>query len=277
VQKTVRLDQKTGQFQIFGVPAGSYILRAFSQIPKPGTQEVTTLITSLPIFVHSDFSGAVITLGHSISIPIQVRDEIPPDPNGNPHHITVQLLSKEFHQLSLATMVPDGRPEGKDGKDRPARIDDIPPGTYSVEAQLHHPGYIAALRCGTLDLLREDLVIPPGSTPPPIEVTLRDDPAQLQVTLIEAAQSPGAGIILYSEDFPRFSFLMQPAGNDQFQLNDLPPGRYAIVALPNASELEFRDPAVIRPYLTHAAAITLSPSSKSSARVELQKPQDQPQ
>jgi hypothetical protein len=274
VQKTVRLDPKTRQFQIIGVPAGYYILRAFSQIPKPGTQEVTTLTTSLPITVHSDFSGAVITLGHAISIPIQIHDEIPPDPNGNPHRVTIQLLSKEFHQMSLATMVPDGLP---DGKDRPARIDDIPPGTYSVEPQLQYPGYIAALRCGTLDLLREDLLIAPGSTPPPIEVTLRDDPAQLQVTLIDAAQSPNAGIILYSDDFPRFSFLMQPFGDGQFQLVNIPPGRYAIVALSNANELEFRDPVAMRTYLTHATTITLAPSTKSSARVALQKPQDQPQ
>jgi hypothetical protein len=281
VQKSVRLDLKSGQFQILGVPAGSYILRASSQIPKPGTQEVTNLTASLPIFVHSDFSGAVITLGQTISIPIQLRDEIPPDPNNYPHQVTVQLLSKEFHQMSLATMVPHRRPVGKDGKevkDQLARIDDIPPGTYSVEAQLHHPGYIAALRCGTLDLLREDLLVAPGSTPAPIEVTIRDDPAQLQVTLIDAAQSPNAGIILYSEDSPRFSFLMQPTGNGQFQLGNLPPGRYAIVALPNASELEFRDPTVMFAHLTHAATITLSPSSNSTARVELQKPQeDQPQ
>ena len=277
VQKSVRLDLKTGQFQILGVPAGSYLLRASSQIPKPGTQEVTNLTASLPIFVHSDFSGAVITLGQTISIPIQLRDEIPPDPKNYPHRVTVQLLSKEFHQMSLAIMVPDGRPGGKEVKDQLARIEDIPPGTYSVEAQLHHPGYIAALRCGTLDLLREDLLIAPSSTPPPIEVTIRDDPAQLQVTLIDAAQSPNPGIILYSEDFPRFSFLMQPAGDGQFQLGNLPPGRYAIVALPNASELEFREPTVMRPYLTHATAITLSPSSNSTARVQLQKPQDQPQ
>ena len=250
---------------------------ASSQIPKPGTQEVTNLTASLPIFVHSDFSGAVITLGQTISIPIQLRDEIPPDPKNYPHRVTVQLLSKEFHQMSLAIMVPDGRPGGKEVKDQLARIEDIPPGTYSVEAQLHHPGYIAALRCGTLDLLREDLLIAPSSTPPPIEVTIRDDPAQLQVTLIDAAQSPNPGIILYSEDFPRFSFLMQPAGNGQFQLYSIPPGRYAIVAVPNASELEFREPTVMRPYLTHATAITLSPSSNSTARVELQKPQDQPQ
>jgi hypothetical protein len=277
VQKSVRLDLKTGQFQILGVPAGSYLLTASSQIPKPGTQEVTNLTASLPIFVHSDFSGAVITLGQTISIPIQLRDEIPPDPKNYPHRVTVQLLSKEFHQMSLAIMVPDGRPGGKEVKDQLARIEDIPPGTYSVEAQLHHPGYIAALRCGTLDLLREDLLIAPSSTPPPIEVTIRDDPAQLQVTLIDAAQSPNPGIILYSEDFPRFSFLMQPAGDGQFQLGNLPPGRYAIVALPNASELEFREPTVMRPYLTHATAITLSPSSNSTARVQLQKPQDQPQ
>ena len=277
VQKSVRLDLKSGQFQILGVPAGSYILRASSQIPKPGTQEVTNLTASLPIFVRSDFSGAVITLGQTISIPIQLRDEIPPDPKNYPHRVTVQLLSKEFHQMSLAIMVPDGRPGGKEVKDQLARIDDIPPGTYSVEAQLHHPGYLAALRCGTLDLLREDLLIAPGSTPPPIEVTIRDDPAQLQVTLIDAAQSPNAGIILYSEDSPRFSFLMNPTGNGQFQLGNLPLGRYAIVALPNASELEFREPTVMRPYLTHATTITLSPYSNSTARVELQKPQDQPQ
>jgi hypothetical protein len=277
VQKSVRLDLKTGQFQILGVPAGSYLVTASSQIPKPGTQEVTNITASLPIFVRSDFSGAVITLGQTISIPIQLRDEIPPDPNGNPHRLTVQLLSKEFHQMSLATMVPDGQPRGKDGQERTARIDDISPGTYSVEALLHHPGYVAALRCGTLDLLREDLLIAPSSTPPPIEVTIRDDPAQLQVTLVDAAQSPNAGIILYSEDSPRFSFLMNPTGNGQFHLGNLPPGRYAIVALPNASELEFRDPIVTRPYLTHATSITLAPSTNSSARVELQKHQDQPQ
>jgi hypothetical protein len=272
VQRTVRIDPKSGEFQIPGVPAGTYMLLASAQAPNEnGPQELQVQLTARQlIHLKSDLAGLVLNLGRGISIEVQVYGGIPPVGTANGPQVMVQLISKEFLQNSRGTMVPP-----QNGKQRSAaRIEDISPGTYTVEASPNQPAYIASLRCGSVDLLRDDLTITRGAVLPPIEVTLGNDGAQLSVKVMEKGQPAAAAVVIYSEEYPRRSVQTQTNETGSFSQGNLAPGIYQVIAVKDALDLEFRNPAAMEKYLEHASAVTLqSGGGETSVRVELQERQ----
>jgi uncharacterized protein (DUF2141 family) len=275
VQQTVRIDRKSGEFQILGVPAGTYMLSATAQAPSESVTEENRPPRSAVQIIHlnSDLTGVVLPLGLGNSLGVQVRDEIPPDGTNNLHRVTVRLIYMEFQQYSRAIMAPTREGE----RVKPARIEDIPPGTYTVEATPNFPGYIVALRCGNIDLLRDDLTVTPGVALPPIDATLRNDGARLNVTIAGIGQTAAASVVVYSDEYPKRSLLMQANGTGMFLLDRLPPGSYRVIAVKDAQDLEFRNPAAMEKYIGHASSVILQPGDETNLRVEMQELQVQRQ
>jgi hypothetical protein len=269
VQRTVRIDPKSGEFQIPGVPAGTYMLTASAQAPNENVpQELQVQLTATQlIHLKSDLAGLVLDLGRGISMEVQVYGGIPPAGTANGPQVMVQLISKEFLQNSRGTIVPPQNGEQRSA----ARIEDVSPGTYTVEASPNQPAYIASLRCGSVDLLRDDLTITPGAVLPPIEVTLEKDGAQLSVKVMEKGQPAAAAVVIYSEEYPRRSVQTQTNETGSFSQGNLAPGTYQVIAVKDALDLEFRNPAAMKRYLEHASAVTLqSGGAETSVRVEVQ-------
>ena len=61
-------------------------------------------------------------------------------------------------------------------------IQNVSLGRYRVHVTAQM-GYVAAVSSGGLDLLHNPLVVPPGGTSSPIEITLRDDGATVDGTI----------------------------------------------------------------------------------------------
>jgi hypothetical protein len=74
-QRELRLNPKTGEFQILGIPAGTYMLVASGSRPARGQASAGPLELNamLPIQVAGDLSGVVLTLGTGISAAVQLR------------------------------------------------------------------------------------------------------------------------------------------------------------------------------------------------------------
>ncbi|HKW34049.1 MAG TPA: carboxypeptidase-like regulatory domain-containing protein [Candidatus Acidoferrum sp.] len=275
VQKGVRINPKTGQFQLQGVPAGAYLLRVTANM-RPALrntasgllaladEEPRPLTAALPLQVYSDVSGLVV-LGTGTSIGVQVRDETSESNGANGlHQVLLQMAPHEFSSFSAAIMMP---PNPRDRRAM-TRFEGLAPDTYTVEAMPNGPWYIASLRCGGEDLLRDDLAISEGASLPPIEVTLRDDGAQLTVHVKEKGQSAVAGILLFSSDYPRRSQLLGSATS--LSTSNLAPGTYYVIAMRDAQSLEFRSPAVMAPYLANATEVTLGPRASVTVAAEVQ-------
>jgi len=269
-----RFDPNTGDFQIFGIPAGTYLLTAVQiQFQSPAQVVVDPpMIATQTLHVDRDLTGVVLTLGSGISIPVQVRQEFSSAPNEN-HQVYVHLLAKDFAQNSAAVMVPP-RPEDRRA---PNQLENLSPGAFWVEAQPSSPqDYVAELRCGNLDLLRDELVIAPGASVPSIDVTLRNDVAQLSVALRQKDRP--AAVLIYSSDYPRSSRLLPfPPGSASLPVSNLPPGKYQVLALAEVGDLEFRNPQVVEKYLTHAVAVALSPHDNATVTVDVQDSLEQPE
>jgi len=267
VMRNLRLDPKTGRFQIKGVPPGSYMLTAtsFKRGSDAQVSDLQALTAMLPIHVSSDLSGLVLSLGAGASAAVQLRDEVQDNASPNNfHQVVVRMIPKEFPQYALAISVPPS----PDVSRAPVRIGGLAPGTYSVEATPIGAGYVASLRCGGVDLLKDDLTIAPGSAPPPIEVILRNDSPQLTIAL---ENGMAAGVVIYSQEYSQRSLLAQIYnGTTSISGSNLAPGIYQVFAVNDVSELEFRNPIAVERYLKHAKVVSLQPGDNASVRVMIQ-------
>lgn len=271
-QHTVRIDSSTGQFQITGVPAGKYVLTARAQnfviSMSPGLRlsPQRQLTAYLPVSVTSDVSGVVLALAPGISIPIQVDDETTNDNSGNPHRVLIRLVPTTSRFFEGGTIAPNY----DRGHTSPASIDDVVSGAYSVEARpFGGIFYVADLRCGTVDLLQDNLTVGSTGSMPPIEVTLRDDGAQLNGTVTQNGKPAAAGIVIYSPDYPQRSEMARAGDNGSFSSSILAPGTYQVFAVLSPDGIEFRNPAAMQNYLARATSVTLGAGGQSSVQLEL--------
>lgn len=281
VQRELNIDPKTGRFQIRGVPAGTYLLRATAN-QRPALRSTASgmlaladeerpqLTAALLLQVHGNLSGLVVVVGTGTSLGVQIRDETSNNAGtNNLHQVFLQIAPHEFSAFSSAIMMPPAPGD----RGAATRFEGLAPDTYTVEARPNGPWYISSLRCGSEDLLRDDLTISQGASPPPIEVTLRDDGAQLTVKVKENGQPAAAGILLFSSDYPRRSQFLGSTAS--LSISSLAPGNYYVIAMRGAESLEFRNPAVMAPYLAHAAEVTLGPRANVTVVAEMQQEEQQ--
>ena len=267
-----RMDPGTGDFQIPGIAAGTYLLTAtqFHQRTTDINSFDSPMIAEQTLLVDRDLSGVVLTLGSGISIPVQLHEEFSSNA-GEIHQANVQAVGRDFVKNAAAVSVPP--PEDRKSANK---LENLSPGTYWVEAQPSSPhDYVAELRCGSLDLLRDELVIAPGASLPPIDVTLRNDSAQLTVALKQKDRP--AAIVIYSSVYPHSSRMPFLPGSASPSVTSLPPGRYQVFAVAGGGELEYRNPYAVEKYLPHAVAVTLQPHDNTTISVDVQDSQEQPE
>jgi len=115
-------------------------------------------------------------------------------------------------------------------------------------------------------------VVAPGGSVQPIQVILRDDFANLDGKISEDGH-PASGsieVLAIPENAPRQSrpvVTNHPQG--LFNLSQLPPGAYKVLAVDRPNELEYASPDVLNKYLSKARDITLLPNQTANVDLEL--------
>jgi hypothetical protein len=161
-------------------------------------------------------------------------------------------------------------------KDEALTLEGVAPGRYWVHVDSSR-GYAAAVTSGGVDLLTEPLVVANGSAGP-IEITMRDDTAQVEGT-IEGADAPAASgphtaaANVYCVPLPdssgRFAEVAASA-DGTFTFLNLPPGAYRVLAFRHAQPgLEFRNPEVMRAYEASGPVVHLTSAQKEHITVPL--------
>jgi hypothetical protein len=162
-------------------------------------------------------------------------------------------------------------------------LESLPPGRYWLQAYSSR-GYVASANMGGVDLLHDPMVVAPGSSAP-IEITMRDDTAELDGTV--AGITPPAITESTSSTFtrqpPQAWVYCVPAPDSPGQFRQvgispdgkfnspaMPPGVYRILAFASQQpNLPYRDAEAMRAYESKGQVVHLSGGQKASVQLQL--------
>ncbi len=261
----IQFERQDGTFKAM-VPAGTYLLRV--NAPDNNRHE---LVAEQAVTISSDVPDLRIALARLPSVPVVVRSEAakastnPDTVDGPRPEVNVRLVSDESsNRGGWANFDPQETP-------RTFKVREVLPGKYSVEVTpISGDRYIQSVRCGTLDLLREKLVVQPGVQLQPIEVVVRDDGATLGGKVRNAGPDIVASLLIVPQSAP-----MQPArqmqvfGAAEFQSAGLAPGDYKVFAFDSLDQIEYSNPESLGRYASQAATVSLSANGKVNITVDV--------
>lgn len=152
------------------------------------------------------------------------------------------------------------------------------PGPYWVHTYVSGRGLCeASFTAGGANLGREPVTIGLSGATAPLELALRDDCAQLTVSLPENLTGITAGEERFYTAYvvPDFdstkdisSVVLRPSVNATFTLNDLTPGNYHVYTFEGNVQLEYRNSAVLAALPNPGQTLTLSPGATSNLVLE---------
>lgn len=183
--------------------------------------------------------------------------------------------ANEFEQEGSPSL---RRPSGPE--DESLEIENVNPGRYWVRVDSAR-GYAASLKCGETDLLHQPLVVPAGGSTAPIELTLRDDGAQIDGIIEDVPRVSGPSPTTAFQAPPHLylipshnstgQFMEAMASPDgSFSLEQIPPADYQVLALDGAQpELEYRNEEAMQKYHSWGQAVRLGPGQRLQLRLRM--------
>ena len=261
------------------LPNGVYTIEASTSGPNAlaGTQTIS--VNGGPV------SGAGIRLLPLGLIPVYVREEFSSSDrdrsssmSGPSHYLSVTLESAEDVGMGRGAALRD--PKGS--QDDALVIEGALPGSYWVRVHSSR-GYAASIRSGNLDLLHRPLVVASSGGAAPIEITMRDDTAEISGTVegITSSQAPGSPASdpgsnrahIYCVPLPDSSGRYTEGwvhSDGKFDLVGLPPGSYRVLAFAdNPPEFEYRNPEAMQAYESKGVVVRVSGGQKERVQLKL--------
>ena len=145
-------------------------------------------------------------------------------------------------------------------------------------------GYAASVRSGNLDLQHQPLVVGVGGTASPIEITMRDDMAQISGTVqgitpptpgpAGASTGPGQSrayvyCVPFADSSGQFADIWVHR-DGSFDSGDLVPGSYRLLAFDRMQpEMEYRNPEAMQGYETKGQVVRLAGGQKERVTLDL--------
>jgi hypothetical protein len=152
------------------------------------------------------------------------------------------------------------------------------PGSYWLTAYVQRKGLCAgALSSGSFNLAREPLALSLASSPPPMELELRDDCGTLALNLPATLSGfvPGEEpyyTVYVVPDFDTVQSLppmtMHPSSGPTLNLDGLTPGSYHVYIFDSPVHLEYRNPAVLAALPNAGQQVTVSAGTTANLTLE---------
>ncbi len=153
-------------------------------------------------------------------------------------------------------------------------LENVIPGKYWLRISASR-GYVASANMGGTDLLREPMVVVPGASQQ-IDVTLRDDSAELDATLDLPAASAEASsrerAYIYCIPLPdspgQFHYFSEYA-EGKFHSATVAPGAYRVIAFDaKQPEIPYRDADAMKAYESKGQVVHFSPGEKVTLKLQ---------
>jgi hypothetical protein len=263
------------------LPSGSYVVRvsSFGLDSVSGTARIR--VAGAPL------EAPVMMLTANSPIPINVKEEFTDTRwvgSG-----TIGGISVHGPRLYLqASLESADEVEQRGGSIRPPRapnddelaLESVSPGRYWLHLSTSR-GYVASATSGSTDLLRQPFVIASGASAP-IEVTLRDDGAELDGTVASPSEHNATGDLsvrsawVYCVPLPESSGQFQEiaiSDEGKFVIPMMAPGDYRILVFNRPqSRLPYRDAEAMKPYASQGLLVHLAAGQKMTVQVPMISP-----
>ena len=242
--------------------------------PVEGPSMALAATSSIVVNVKEEFtstnwngSGTISTGGRTFAMPKQRLDL----------DVSVEPAEDDFTQQRGGSLRPPTGPN-----DNSMVLEDIAPGRYWLRVRAGR-GYVASATMGGIDLLRQPFAVGLGATVP-IEITLRDDNAEIEGSvagispMAVPSESLGPGrwrpsAHIYCVPLPDSpgQFLELSASSDgTFDYQMVAPGTYHVMAFKNRQpELPYRDPEAMKAYDSKGQVVRVSAGEKASVQLQI--------
>ncbi len=267
-----KVNSELGTFTLDSAPAGSYLLKAMSQAegqPLRAEQKIT---------VAGNLDNVHLAMAPSISIPVvvhmQSRASSGSAAGSNPSAwsesrppINVGLVPTQPNQSESFSAFQHG-PGGK-----VMVLQNLDPGTYSVNLMPQSPWYVQAASYGQTNALYDDITVAPGQSYP-LEISLRDDAASLTISVrsVDSAGQPGqarANVIILPQPVSKLApHVLRGVTNASTEMG-LAPGDYLVFAFDRIDRLEYTNADALAAYASQAAHVTLSANQQGQVSLDL--------
>jgi hypothetical protein len=280
------LSYNAGKRMIEGLlPNGNYVVEAASFGPLSETGAVNLAVAGASV------EGPSLELIRNSSVRLQVTEEFSDTTSARPTgswsdgQRTFSLHGPRAYLQVRAEAADDFAPQGTVTLRPPMApgddslvIDGLAPGRYWLRATSSR-GYVAAATMGGVDLLHQPFTVVPGPSTP-IEITMRDDSAQIDGTVEDVSAGsttyPGASPLLafvYCVPLPDSPGQFQQLGvstDGAFHSQTMTPGTYRVMAFKSAQpNLPYRDPEAMRAYDSTGQVVRLGAGQKSSVQLQI--------
>jgi hypothetical protein len=238
------------------LPNGNYTVELVKYGENSATGKLNLSVNGAAV------EGPSLMLVPSNSIEVRLRDERTKSTNAQPgllRNFGVRLVPRdEFGGANTVGIQPPKNPE-----DETLVFTNVSPGSYWVRAAGVTPwGYMAAVSSGSNDLLRQPLVVGFGAATPPIEITIRDDGAQIdgsvenwrkeeRPAVIHGFSRSGQAVVVLLPIADSTGQFRQTwiSSNGDFNLPQVPPGEYRVIAFDRWPEdLEYENAEAMQKY-----------------------------
>jgi hypothetical protein len=282
------LGHNAGKQRIEGtLPNGDYVVEAATFGQNSSSGSVNFTVAGAPV------EGPALVLVRNGSIRIQVSEEFT-NTNSDGSTTTFNTGGRSFSMRGpradlnvLVDAADDFAPQNMIGLPPPAGpndesmvIEGIPPGRYWLRPTASR-GYVAAATMGGVDLLRQPFTVIMGPTTP-IEVTLRDDTAEIEGTVGDASANaaaypkPGdspARAYVYCvplPDSPGQFMQLSPSSDGKFDYRMMSPGTYRVMAFKTPQpNLPYRDADAMRAYDSIGQVVRLGAGQKTNVQLQV--------
>jgi len=236
---------------------------------------------STPFQVNGAPASLAINVQPMPPIPVVIRREFLASADGSQPQVPDPGLSLELTDADGTSMVPGGMIHNDNSSAAsPWELNVTKPGRYWIRAQSFLPAYVSSITSGGVDLGSNPLVVVPGSTPAPVEVTLRNDGGTVAGTVdthtpgASSANTVGESPQVWIYAIPLFSTAAGvPEGslqsNGQFTIPNLAPGPYRIVACDAQQEIDFHSPEGLAAWAGKGQTATVEAGGTASVELDI--------
>ena len=260
------------------LPNGNYVVEAltFGQNSRCGS--VNLQVNGAPV------EGPAMMLVPMVSVSLQVREEFSGDSSisstwsdgkhtfplhGPRSYFNANVESADdFHQRQRGSIRQPRGPE-----DNSLVIENLLPGRYWLRLSTGR-GYVASATQGPSDVLHQPFTV--GSGPAaPIEITLRDDKAQVEGAITPLSQSSAqqdpAQVWIYWIPLPDSAgeYTQFAIGGDGKFGTQMAPGDYRVLAFSKMQQqLPYRDADAMKSYESKGTVVHLAAGQKTTVQIE---------